>query len=767
MDNRNKNFSTYRYQSILCLTLIIHSVVYFSRALVSDWLPGGDTANQTIQFSYQFSSFARGEFPFWAPILMAGETTDIYQAIVLGGPIANLVIFISILFGMSNIVLCHAIYQYILVILYVLGTYLLIDSWTNNRAASCFAALVALFSSTVFFISFQNGFLMIVHAVPWVLYSLIKYFQKYEFKYVLCFILAICNSLYSYEFVMVLSYLLFFSLTTLIFYYKKFNKNFLNNIPLNHVGILIIFLIISVLPQILIYLDLKSGPLLMSTSRMADLGSYNVNNQYSIDYQLNIERQTENFITGENNWLALFFGTYVKPNDRSLQETWSAIKYYIGPVTLPFIFVSLLSLNRRSWCVFAAGLFVSFLAADIFPFNLIFNLPIFQLIRNAYFLNHFLLFTFIILSALGLDILSKKPSTRVQRTFILTSLILLTTCLTAHIFLPRFLEGRGSYVPGSYNNIALFIASISLTIILFSYFFKRRSFLVWELSIIILAMLVGFSENYLILKNNENLKGIVVADPNLAALKNRTDHSLKFRFKRPSEMEMVDILSFAAAGHTHSSFATLRDNSYNHPIENGGFPTPKSFSVFRSIPGNELYLANKFFFFSQVFISESKTDMGVFVERPDLLKKFFNKNIGIADSVEGVVNLGKIDLTKLETILDVPQQTNFNVEVQSYNANSMRFKVTSDIRGLFVYTDLWHKDWNVEVNGNRKPLRKIFHTFKGVELEPGVNEVRFIFRSKIGYSLIATNLIFAILLIVLTLSIFQKKKLYPNTTYKF
>jgi hypothetical protein len=93
-----------------------------------------------------------------------------------------------------------------------------------------------------------------------------------------------------------------------------------------------------------------------------------------------------------------------------------------------------------------------------------------------------------------------------------------------------------------------------------------------------------------------------------------------------------------------------------------------------------------------------------------------------------------------------------------YNANSTQFKVTTNTGGLFVYTDLWHKDWNVEINGDPMPLRKIFHTFKGVELQPGVNEVRFIFKNKIGYSLIIMNLIFAFFLITLLLRIFLEKE---------
>jgi hypothetical protein len=202
----------------------------------------------------------------------------------------------------------------------------------------------------------------------------------------------------------------------------------------------------------------------------------------------------------------------------------------------------------------------------------------------------------------------------------------------------------------------------------------------------------------------------------------------------------------------------MRDNSYNHPFGNSGFPIPRSFFKFRSIPGNERFLEKKFFLLPQTFISENETDMGVFLDQPNLLTDFFNKGIGVANATEAVNNLGSFNLANVATLPEDLKKPVLKVDVLEYKSNSMSFKVFSKNPGMFVYTDLWHKDWSVTVDGELVPLRKIFHTFKGVELERGTHEVRFVFKSNIGFLLILVNLMFFILIIVLiTIVIYEQR----------
>ena len=83
-----------------------------------------DTPNSTAHFSCHFSGFARAEYPLWNPTVMAGEPTSISQAITVRGLLSDLVILVSVLLGVNNIILSHAVYIYILIIRHVTGIYL-------------------------------------------------------------------------------------------------------------------------------------------------------------------------------------------------------------------------------------------------------------------------------------------------------------------------------------------------------------------------------------------------------------------------------------------------------------------------------------------------------------------------------------------------------------------------------------------------------------------------------------------------------------------
>jgi len=770
--------SKYFYQIILIAVLVLYGLIYFNKVLTPGWMHVGDSPNIIAWFAYQFSSFARGEFPVWDPTKMIGTTSFIEQAILLG-PIANIVILASLLLGLNDIVLVYAIWIYILIILYTLGVYFLIFLWTKNRAPACYAAIVTLFSSSVFLSYFQNSYILIIYCVPLILCSLIRYLENFKFKYLLCLLLVIISMLYTYEFVMPLSYLLFFAISGVIFYYKTIKIKYLLKIPASHIVFSILTLTLTTLPQALTYFDMTKGFSLPSLTRVEG-NEFKMTKDYKVDYKIKIRRDSENFLTCENCWMGTFTGTYFKPNDRKESSMWAALRYYIGPITLPFIFVALFSLSKKAWCVFSSGILIALLAGYIFPINSILKLPIFKLMHNINNLNHYFLLSLIILSAFGFNYLAQQNTKFNNITFVSTLLFFMMGCLGLPSIFQYFFSGKGSfYFDGneSYIQTLLTLAFLSAAILLILQLLKNKSVSVWQTSVIFLTAVLGFWSNSLIIKQHDFLQGGILDDPNILSVRNRTEHSLQFRFERPPNLELgistmegkeinpvlkespekVILYSYLS---TNYSYFTMRDNSYNHPINNGGFPVPKNFFKFSSVFGSELFLEKKFHFLPRVLISNDENDMGLFLKQPNLLTLLFNKGVAVANATQITQNLGHIKSFDIGSLPDNLNKPFFKVDVLDYKANSVRFNVSLTEPGMFVYTDLWHEDWRLEVDGGLVPMRKVFHTFKGVELGPGTHEVKFIFKSKIGTFLILANIIFFGLIIALiTVVVYEKQRL--------
>ena len=69
--------------------------------------------------------------------------------------------------------------------------------------------------------------------------------------------------------------------------------------------------------------------------------------------------------------------------------------------------------------------------------------------------------------------------------------------------------------------------------------------------------------------------------------------------------------------------------------------------------------------------------------------------------------------------------------------------------GLFMYTDLWDNGWRVRVDGKEAPLRKVFHTFKGVELPVGIHEILFYYNNQLSFFIMLMNATFILCVLLL------------------
>ena len=119
-------------------SLLIYAYYFFHLGLTPGWVFAGDAASDFFAYNFQYSGFARGEYPLWNPLNRSGEPLYFMQAITLANPLANLTIIISLLFGIKNIVLSFSVYFFLLITLYVLGVYLLVLVLTKNSFAATF-----------------------------------------------------------------------------------------------------------------------------------------------------------------------------------------------------------------------------------------------------------------------------------------------------------------------------------------------------------------------------------------------------------------------------------------------------------------------------------------------------------------------------------------------------------------------------------------------------------------------------------------------------
>jgi hypothetical protein len=71
---------------------------------------------------------------------------------------------------------------------------------------------------------------------------------------------------------------------------------------------------------------------------------------------------------------------------------------------------------------------------------------------------------------------------------------------------------------------------------------------------------------------------------------------------------------------------------------------------------------------------------------------------------------------------------NGTVSIQGYRRNAVVIRVQTPQSGVLVLHDLWFAGWEVEVNGEPKPLLRMNALFRGVELEAGTHRVIFTFR---------------------------------------
>ena len=726
------------------IILAVYSVFFFVKVAEPRWMVNGDTLNNFFQFSYHYSGISRGEYPIWNPLVRAGEPEIAQQAIQLASPVSNIPALISALFGVQDTLLVFSIYLFITLLLYVVGIYLLVSCWTKKPYAGLFASLIALGSSTVFFYVYHISFLLILHMMPWMLYSLTRYLQEYRFRYLLLFILSVCISLYSYQFVMGLAYLTFFLVSFLLFYFRSISSKFreMRKAPLWHFPVSAALLIVMTLPAVFMFIEFTYD--LLPLSRVSNIL---VNDNFMLEYSTTFERISGIFLFHPGIWTNMFTGV-------TRSQDFNALRQFIGPVALPFAVLALFSLNRLALCIASAGILIGLLSCGLPPVNLLFHLPLFNMLRNTHFLWQFVVFTVVVLAGFGFNTLMKKDSFFVRKVFTTTLsialILIILLCLLDRLPLLHSLIKLSS--------TDMFVLSFTFIVIilmlLINVKWPKRTihipFIVLTFAVIMITH-IYFGETTL-------LGGSIIGNPDILALRGQIDHSLQFSFNRPDSINTINALNLEemqtdAGNDEFSSYATLRDNSYK---TKGGafglssFPVLKSYYLFRSLPNNEILLRKKFYFFEKCYVSSAAKDMMIFKDNPYLLKAMVESGTCIADKVENpsiIKASGLIDLLNIPNVPVSGINDSIKVTVRRYNSNSIDLTVNTYNAGMLTYTDLWDEGWRALIDGQPVVVKKVFHTFKGVEVTPGEHEITFFYVSKTIVSIIAMNLTFIVCLI--------------------
>ena len=746
----NTDSPSFFHKYLIVSMLLVFAYFVFSQESKSGWNFNGDTLNSFAKYSYHYSGIARGEYALWNPLVRAGEPEELFQATLLASPTLNLVAFISNTLGITDIVLSYTLYIFVCILLYVCGVYFLVGCWTKDQRAGAFASILALRSSSVYYYCSDVSYVMVIHAIPWILYSLTMYFRKFEFKYLIILILSYSVALYSYEFVMGLLYLLVLGISAAILLYKDFLKLFaaLKQISVKHCIVSGILMFLITLPQILIFFNMETGKYLPDANRLTEV---RMTDQYEVEAETSFPRMYNPCFVFPATWLTFSTGIdYSK---------WVLLRYYIGPIAAPFLILALLSFKKIPWCIALSGFFITCLASDFFPLNLFYKLPGFNLIRNCHFLLHFLIFASVIVAGYGFRFYTEEASLRLKKHLKAVVVILLVIYL---ICLFPF-----SY--RNYNLSGIFISSIAMVVLLAICFLRESSFKHTSTSILILTSVVTIAMYNFIIKELPIMGGLY-NDPVMQDLRKKEDYSLRFLFERPDQINKFSDKYEVAYGTTfgrdeYLSLVSLEDNSYKSVMGHGGigissFPVLRNYYRFMSLPGHEQLMRKKFFFFKKYFVSEQAKDMMAFKNDPELFTSMIDRGVGLVDQAENSdpkVSLGMFQPDSIEGIPVEKVENGLDVEIIKYNANSLRLKVSASSYGLLAYTDLWDDGWQAEVDGNNVQVRKVFHTFKGIELSPGIHEIGFFYKSNILSSIITMNAVsFLLLGWLIVLILFQR-----------
>jgi hypothetical protein len=149
-------------------------------------------------------------------------------------------------------------------------------------------------------------------------------------------------------------------------------------------------------------------------------------------------------------------------------------------------------------------------------------------------------------------------------------------------------------------------------------------------------------------------------------------------------------------------------------------------------------------------------------------RAFMVYNWSVAGTLEGALNWmlshasyldseAVVEGTKSFPVLTMHSEPYSRVKIKEYQLHSVTIEVESDSPGLLILTDTYHPDWMVTVNGKKERILPTDLCFRGVFLDSGIYEVKFIYFPKVFYSCVAITFITLSILFILVLRNLRNK----------
>ena len=734
-DTGLKSFDINRY-GFLCASTALVFITLKSLYISSqpEWFFTGDTANNFNLFSYFFSSISHGEYPYWNPLVRTGERIAVFNATQLASPIVVIPSFFISLFGVSDLVTVFSIIVILYCIVYVSGIYAFIFCVTENHSPAAIGAILGIVSGPIIYAPYHLSFILILHAIPWLLFAIFSYYKTQRLTYIIIFFLASSTFLYSYEFVMGLLFLLIMCFMSIL---MRFHAVPISRIKLknSHVIIGMFLCIVSAAPLFFMYLDFKELLPINKLENLRITEDFNVSHDgYKTTYRF------IDYVLQPKLWITFFSGAYFN-SEQELREV-------VGPAVIGFSAIGLWHTKHRKLCLLIIFSGLAMTAVHFWPFKTIFKLFPFTLIYNTHFLYQFLNFSAVVVAGIGFSLVLENRSRSV--------LIFLNLICFSLLVVFLFIQLQFDMVGAIHNINILVIGSIVTAAIALIMNFAPSCHVKTMLMFIVSLYVITASLTY----DNLPFAGEKIESTVYQKLRFRNDNMWKFKFERPDEVQslilpknLTESSLYLTSRGEYSSNLSLEDNSYKVGRSEllSAYPQEKSYYLFKNIPGAEMLMRNKFHFFDKYVLSSERFSLAQISEEPEVLRAMLSKRIALTNSE--VVGGKRVSLAKkdgLISIEDTPsKRIPGNIKVKKYTANGIRFDIQLNQSGLLLYTDLMAPGWKAEVNGKPTPVVTVFETYKGLALKAGSHKVTFSYSSPAQYATVMMNIMVFIGLITL------------------
>jgi hypothetical protein len=108
-----------------------------------------------------------------------------------------------------------------------------------------------------------------------------------------------------------------------------------------------------------------------------------------------------------------------------------------------------------------------------------------------------------------------------------------------------------------------------------------------------------------------------------------------------------------------------------------------------------------------------------------------------------------------------PDPANARVEIASYSPESVNVSVSNSRAGLLVLTDAYYPGWEVTIDGQPVPIRRVNHMFRGVAVPAGEHSVTFNYRpATLRSGLIVSLATLAVMLLAIALPVSRRWRLF-------